>query len=291
MRSVFSVIKRKLHSISQEDNHHTWSVLRYLYQKQLSAANKRYACFLLNISDQSHEQFERHKHIWDGADFRVAVDGSANYLAKRRLLHTADVISGDFDSIDAKLIERLQSPRRVLKQAAGTVKKDSEPAINEPVKMPQVVETPCQKETDFTKAIRVVQGLKPDIQFFFGIYHSDGSRIDHIFGLVNTLHIIKKSIFLVNTQSNTISWLLQEGNHTILKPRGQEPCSLVPFTGPTDVKTHGLQYNLHSSTPLSFGGLVSTSNFCYDQKEKIVIETNREILWSIDIYTDKKSNK
>jgi len=217
------------------------------------------------------------------------VDGSANYLFKRHILHEADVISGDFDSIDAKLIERLQSPRKALKQAPVAGKKDGEQTPSVP-KMPQLVETPCQKETDFTKAIRVVQGFKPDIQYFFALYHSDGSRLDHIFGIVNTLHIIKKDIFLLNVQSNTLSWLLQSGNHTILKPQGQELCSLVPFTGPTEVRTQGLRYNLHTTSTMSFGGMISTSNFCHNQKDRILVDTNRELLWSIDIEDQNKQS-
>lgn len=243
-----------------------------------------YACFLLNISDQANDSFEQYKYIWDEADLKLAVDGAANFLAKRRALHTADVISGDFDSIDVKLIERLQSPRKAIKPPSGAKNSGDTP----PQRMPQIVETSCQKETDFTKALRVAIGLKPELQFFFGLYYSDGMRMDHLFGLVNTLHLIKKNIFILNIQSNTISWLLQPGTHFILKPRGQELCSLVPFTGPAETKTQGLQYNLNPTVPLSFGGIVSTSNFCQESSNKIFIDTNRQVLWSIDLTYTKQ---
>lgn len=265
---------RQFHSI-QDNNKHTWSVLKHIYQRQMKQANKKYACLLLNISDESYDLFDKYKYIWNDSDLKVAVDGSADCLAKRNAIHTIDVISGDFDSIDGKLIERLQSPKKAIKPPPGT--KDSSTEM----KLPLVVETACQKETDFTKAIRVVKGLTSDIKIFFGLYYSDGTRIDHLFGLVNTLHLIKRDVYILNVKSNTVSWLLHPGSHTILKPFGQEPCSLVPFLGPTDTKTHGLRYNVNSS--MTFGGLVSTSNICAEQRDKISVETNRELLWSIDL--------
>lgn len=274
--------KRSLHKSSGETNHKSWSVLKHLHSKDLTKGGKNYACLLLNISDKSHEKFEPHKHIWDNANFKVAVDQSANYLSKRRALHTADIISGDLDSIDAKLIQRIHNPRRPIKEAGKQHNEGPGPSTT--VEMPPVIETPSQKETDFTKAIRVVDSIKPDMKFFFAIYHSDGTRLDHIFGLVNTLHLFKThAIFLLNTQSNTVSWLLSPGHHTILKPPGQENCSIVPFTGQAEVRTQGLLYNLHTHLPLNFSGLISTSNSFSKERDKIFIETNKEILFSIDL--------
>lgn len=270
---------------SAHDDKHSWSVLKHIYEGNLKSSGKRYACFALNISDSSYDEFEKYKFIWDDANVRVAVDGSANPLAKRRLLTSDDIISGDFDSIDPKLIERLQSPRKANKLPLQRYEDSNELPMS-----PQVVHTPCQKETDFTKAIRVVIGLKPDINYFFGLYHNEGFRLDHIFALVNTLHLIKKSVFLINTRGETLSWLLMPGRHAIIKPKGQEICSLIPFTGATEVKTQGLQYNVTPPMVLHFGGIVSTSNMCHEQREKIVIDTNRELLWSIDLKSRKSTN-
>lgn len=272
--------KRMFHS--NYDDKHSWSVLRHIYEGNLKGSGKKYACFALNISDSSYDDFERYKFIWDEATVRVAVDGSANPLAKRRHLTTTDIISGDFDSIDPKLIQRLQSPRRANKVPLQRSEDRDELPMS-----PHVIHTPCQKETDFTKAIRVVMGLKPDVHNFFGLYHNEGFRLDHLFALVNTLHLIKKNIFLINTRGETLSWLLIPGHHTILKPKGQEICSLVPFTGATEVKTQGLQYNITPPMVLSYGGIISTSNLCHEQREKVVIDTNRDLLWSVDLRSRK----
>lgn len=275
---------RQFHSM--HDDKHSWSVLRHIYQRNLKSSNKKYACFALNICEDSYDNFEKFKYIWDDANIRVAVDGSANPLAKRRLLTTTDIISGDFDSIDPKLIERLQNPRK-----ANKIPLQRNEGTNELPRSPHVIETPCQKETDFTKAIQVILGLNPEIQFFFGLYNNDGTRIDHLFALVNTLHLIRKNIFLISVRGETISWLLAPGHHIILKPKGQEICSLVPFTGATEVKTHGLRYNVTPPMILNFGGIVSTSNLCHEQRERVIIETNRELLWSLDFDPKIHQNK
>lgn len=267
---------RKFHSI--QDNQHTWSILKFIYEKNLKKANKKYACLLLNISNNSYKYFENQKYIWNEAKLKVSVDGSTNCLADKRIIHTADIVCGDFDSIDAKLLETLKCP---TKPATKMIKpKDYN---EDELPLPQVIETPHQKETDFTKAIGVAIKKKSDLHFFFGLYHSDGSRIDHLFGLVNTLHLVKKNIILVNIKSNTISWLLTPGTHFIQKPKGRDLCSIVPFTGPTEVRTQGLEYNLKPTVPIAFGGLISTSNICSEDCENIVIETNRELLWSVDV--------
>lgn len=269
---------RYFHSVQQ--NQHQWSVLSKIKEKHLkSNASDKHACFLLNISDKSTKFLDKYIFIWDEANLKVAVDGSANYLAKNKLIHTADVVCGDFDSIDLKLIENLRSPTKPVIEKLLPKDRDDKTVY----KLPLVLETPDSRETDFTKAIRGACNKRPDISSFYALYHSDGTRIDHLFGLVNTLHLIKKDVILVNIQSNTVSWLLPAGLHTIYKPEGRQLCSIVPFNGPARVKTQGLEYNIKSFSPLSFDGLISTSNISLGGTENIVIETNRELLFSLDL--------
>lgn len=274
---ISSLGHRHFHSL--HDNLHSWSVLQNIYDRQLKSTNKKYACFLLNVSEESFKDFERYRYIWNGANLKVAVDGSANCLARHRIIHTADIVCGDFDSADPKLIDNLRCPTKTTK---GFMPMDHQGGPTT-LPVPLIIETPDQKETDFTKGIRVVNSRNSDIQFHFGLYYSDGFRSDHLFGLINTLHVFKKNIFLVNIKSNTVSWLLVPGNHSILKPKGQELCSLIAFTGPTEVLTQGLEYNLKPHSPMSFGSLISTSNFCRDDSEGVSIHTNRDLLWSIDL--------
>lgn len=269
--------RRHFHSVG-EDNRHTWTILTHLHNKDIKKADKKYACFLLNITDESFGHFEKHKYVWDAASLKIAVDGSANCLAKRKIIHTADVVCGDFDSIDPRLLEQLRCPTKISKLPLPKDQKTTPQTVT----LPQVIETASQKATDFTKSIRVAVNKRPDINHFIGLYHSDGTRTDHLFGLVNTLHLIKKSIILLNVQSNTTSWLLCPGSHTITKQPGRDLCSLVPFTGPTEVKTEGLEYNVHS-THLCFGGMISTSNICDKTSEFVKVETDRDLFWSVDV--------
>lgn len=266
---------RQFHTV--QENEHTWSVLNYIYRKQLRPDSAKYACFLLNLSDEADHDFTRYKYIWNEASLKVAVDGSANFLADRNIINSSDLVTGDFDSIDPTLLEELRSGRKSRKLMTHRYKQNESAP-------PQVIETPSQKATDFTKALWAAMHLSQNIHFYLALYYSDGSRIDHLFGLVNTLHLVHKNITLVNIRSNTVSWLLKPGTHNIQKPRGRELCSLVPFTGPTEVKTKGLEYDVGgSNSTLSFGGLISTSNLCQANCENIIVETNRELLWSIDI--------
>lgn len=278
-RSTFDLrpTRRNFHT-TLDDNKHTWSLLKSIDRSKIATHRKKFACLLLNISDESGEHFENHNHLWYNANIRVAVDGSANFLANQRIIHTADIVCGDFDSVDPKLIENLRCQG---KETRWMLPKDHKPDSD--IKLPRVIETPSQKETDFTKAIWVVMKKRPEIDVLFSLYYADGSRIDHLFGMVNTLHLIKKDVILLNVRSNTLSWLLTPGIHNIQKYRGRELCSLVPFNGIAKVSTQGLEYNIKPNNPLSFGGQISTSNICREDSECIVIETNRELLWSIDI--------
>lgn len=278
-----SLHPREFHT--PDNQQHSWSILKHIYKKDLKSANRKYACFLLNVSNQSYKYFENYKFVWNEAKLKVSVNGSTNCLADKRLIHTADIVCGDFDSVDGKLIKDLRSPTEPVKRMFKP--KDYH---GDELTLPQVIETPDQKETDFTKAIRVAMSKKSDLQFFFGLYYLTGARIDHLFGLVNTLHLVKRNIILVNIKSNTISWLLAPGIHNIHKHRGRELCSIVPFAGPAEVKTQGLEYNLKPTNPLAFGGLISTSNICLKDCENIVVETNRELLWSIDMCDIEKTN-
>lgn len=262
----------------------TWSILKPLSRNSFKDVNLKYACLLLNISDACDKNFQKYKFVWDDASMKIAVNGSANYLAKKRLLHTADVVCGDFDSVDKSLIQRLRYQAKSLTHPIGNETNNSEINVD-PLPLPQVIETPSQKETDFTKAIRIVMGAKLDINYIYALYYSDGSRIDHLFGLVNTLHLFKRKIILVNINSDTISWLLHAGGHVIEKRRGRDLCSIIPFNGPATVKTKGLMYDIQPNTPLSFTGSISTSNVCQDNCDSIALETNNEILFSIDLHS------
>jgi len=101
-------------------------------------------------------------------------------------------------------------------------------------------------------------------------------------------------VYLINSQS--ISWVLQPGKHSIHLPEevlhvpGKSEaevldslhCGLIPLAGATIVTSTGLKWNLNQDE-LKFGALISTSN-AFASKE-IVIETDKPLLWTMDIVT------
>lgn len=261
----------------------SWWILKSLEDKNFGDLNNKYACLLLNITNSCSQKFNEYKYIWNGAGIRVAVDGSANFVAKKKLLHETDIVCGDFDSIEASLLQRLKYKQKSLTQDYEAKKQLEQEGNLDNLPLPQVIETPNQKETDFTKALRVVRTTRPDINCFFVLYNHDGSRIDHLFGLIHTLHLIRRRIFLINLASDSISWMLFPGTHIINKYPGQNLCSLVPFAGSSIVKTRGLHYDLQTEDKQGFSTCISTSNICQPEAKNIIVETDNDIFWSIDI--------
>lgn len=151
----------------------------------------------------------------------------------------------------------------------------------------QIVRTPDQNETDFTKALRSVSSLlrERDIVTTLVVCETSG-RLDQIMANINTLFKSRK--ILADTEvmllsSNSLSWLLHPGSHVIHIPQQvvQEKrwCALVPFCR-SRVTTTGLKWNLENSF-MEFGGMVSTSNTYRDDTSEVEIETDNSILWTM----------
>lgn len=234
---------------------HTWHPLT-LFSNRETAQSSKYICCLLNIRNKYYKEFESVEYLWTNSDYRIAVDGGANCLCDLGMEKTIDLLCGDFDSIDASLLTQLSTNKTT------------------------VIKTPDQDETDFTKAMNLAIDLRPDLNTCVTLFKNDGSRVDHLFGIVNTLHKSKMITILVDI-GGSIHWLLPRGKNVITKLAGSETCSLVPFGGPTTVTTRGLVWDMNEAL-LQFGGMVSTANKCCDHETKITVETDRPILWTID---------
>lgn len=92
------------------------------------------------------------RRIWDNSVYRVAVDGAANCLCYLEMESTIDLLCGDFDSIDKKLLENLNSKTTVI-------------------------HTPDQDETDFTKSLNAATNRMPNLDLCVAIFKNYGSRI------------------------------------------------------------------------------------------------------------------
>ncbi|XP_071514116.1 thiamine pyrophosphokinase 1-like isoform X2 [Panulirus ornatus] len=213
--------------------------------------------------------------LWQKASVRVCTDGATNYYHKLMrcedkasattdcvepsssvISHTEtsvsemslspsnplpDIITGDFDSVKPELLK--------LYGSLGV----------------NIVSTPDQDETDFTKSVRVLEK------------HVEEKKLK-----VGTLI----SVPVVVLSRGSIFWLLSIGDHTIqvaddvFDPKWSW-CGLIPLGQPSTVSTTGLKWNLDNQV-LAFGHLVSTSN-TYDPTchGKVTIKTSQPLLWTM----------
>lgn len=233
----------------------------------LRFSDKKYAFMMLN-SAVGHKPDENIQRIWRKASFRVATDGAANTLYDFNKTLTngtppliPEIINGDFDSAQNHVLEYFQEK--------GT----------------NIVPTPDQDETDFTKGLRLlVAEIKNDFpQQVSGIFVLDSfsGRPDHIFGNINTLYMAvgMTDIPVYLYSGSSISCLIQKGVTTMMTPdRTDQWCGLIPVGGAANqVKTSGLKWNLDNEK-MAFGCLVSTSNRL-DGSGSVTIETDSELLW------------
>lgn len=210
--------------------------------------------------------------VWNTAKVRVAVDGGTNRwvdfvkdnINGQHQLKPPDLVTGDFDSCNQEAMEH-------VKQLKCTI-----------------VHTPDQNATDFTKSLMVLRNTPEynrDITRVLALCESSG-RLDQIMANINTLFLAETilpgtGVFL--RSSNSLSWLLPPGEHTIDIPQRlvteQIWCSLVPIGQACRCTTEGLKWNLDGSKRLQFGSIVSTSNTYSTNLVRIV--TDGPLLWSM----------
>lgn len=160
----------------------------------------------------------------------------------------------------------------------------------------QIVHTPDQNATDFTKAIIELNSYckSKDIQIDEVIVVCQTSgRLDQIMGNINTMFLCKERKLLPTTTNlylmsdDSLSWLLFPGTHTIEIPehvrKHKKPwCSLVPVGEKCEsVTTSGLKWNLDNAS-LNFGAIVSSSN-TYNGSPTVTITCSNTILWSMKV--------
>lgn len=105
---------------------------------------------------------------------------------------------------------------------------------------------------------------------------------------LSNLHLLYlyRHLRLIYLSESNCAFLLTPGVHRILTSwKGH--CGLVPLGAPVaGVRTKGLRWNLDGHRLLSFGGLVSSSNFIEDNE--ILVEVSGPLLWTFDFREQPK---
>ncbi|XP_038058379.1 thiamin pyrophosphokinase 1-like [Patiria miniata] len=217
------------------------------------------------------------KVLWSRSVLKAVADGGSNRLYECMMgnhqSYIPDLITGDFDSIRPEIL--LYYKRRGAK----------------------IIQTPDQDYTDFTKCLRLVldtiqcNKLSVDTIVVLGAF---GQRFDQTLANVNTLYEAnvntKIPVYLLADRS--LGCLLRPGKHVIEVNTGLEDswCGLVPIGNKCrQVTTTGLKWNLDHQ-PMQFGGLISTSNTYAEGAEKVTVQTDQPLFWTMGFKDDDQSS-
>ncbi|TVY48845.1 Thiamine pyrophosphokinase [Lachnellula occidentalis] len=226
-------------------------------------------CALVVLNQPLELKPSLYAKIWKNAIYKVAADGAANRIHDLNTSHegedlTLDLVIGDLDSI---------SPEATKYWADKGVK---------------ITHDSDQYSTDYMKAVNHIWSEKPkplNIVAIGGL----GGRVDQGLSMLHHLYLFQKDyasgkMFLLSSEG--VTFLLKSGKHRIKAKEtfqgiglGQH-VGLIPMKEPSIITTKGLEWDV-TDWPTEFGGQISTSN--HVQEEWVVIETTKDVLFTIDL--------
>ncbi|KAL4458874.1 hypothetical protein ABPG75_013739 [Micractinium tetrahymenae] len=211
--------------------------------------------------------------LWKNAKLRVCADGGANRLYDElprmlpgrpadavRAQYLPTVIKGDLDSLRPDVAAFYRQHGVAIEDLSAD--QDS---------------TDLQKCIQFVRQQAEEQGLQLQ-QLTLVALGALGGRLDHTLSNLSTLYMYP-DMSLVLLGDGNLARLVPAGRAVIRPDRRLEgpTCGLVPCAGGAVASSSGLRWNLHS-TPMAFGGLVSTSNII--EADEIHVESDSHLVWT-----------
>lgn len=174
----------------------------------------------------------------------VAVDGGLNHLKN----FTPHYVIGDFDSIDKKLLENINS---------------------------NVIFKNNQDESDFLFALKYITKKYSNIENI-DVICATGDRIDHTICSIFTLINFDVNIKIIGINENI--YVLK--NNTInLKTKINTTISIIPLTDIKNIKSSGLKWEYNNNN-LSLGFVNGISNL--STKENVLISVESGIILIVE---------
>ncbi len=173
-------------------------------------------------------------------------DGAFRYLKKLNI--QADVISGDFDSLD----------------------------INEFSSEIEIISTPDQNDTDFAKALQIIKEKGfVDVD----VFGASGRQQDHFIGNLNAAYRFK-DVLEITFYDNYSKYFFAK-NITELTGYFGRTISLIPFPECKNITTKGLEYPLNNEN-LNLLSRVGTRNKANDDNLKIEFSEGTLVVFIMD---------
>lgn len=234
-----------------------WDWLTFVMSNEKVRPVPGLALVLLNTPLQEM----RLRRLWSLSMWHCVADGAANYLHKFDDL-IPDLIIGDFDSVKPELLS--------LFKAKGSSIRDL---------------SYDQDSTDLDKALVATRSAGFKQVVVAGQFSGFGGRIDHTFGIANSLFAASlEDIAVVSDDSYLV--LLRPGKHKLHGPSNAH-CGLVPLGEPCErITTKGLRWDM-TDAKMHFGGLVSVCNRIQPHNSgpmgQVLVETSNHVLWMCTI--------
>ena len=217
--------------------------------------------------------------LWNHSKFRVCADGGANRLfdsLSNPAAFIPDLIIGDLDSLrdDVEEFYRAHNVR---------IEKDEDQDTND-----------LDKAVGFVHQHVITKSSQRQTVYAYGAF---GGRFDQEMGAIQALFKWRKKLanrFWLYDDCNC-AFLLSDSETNVVKlpcfgedfnetddTIGEGPvCGLIPIGCQCDrVRTTGLKWNLDNH-PLSFGDLVSTSNYIIE--DTVSVQTSQPLVFTAEI--------